>query len=501
MTRRRRAGILLHPTSLPGPFGIGDLGPAVDEFLDWAVSAGQSVWQVLPLTPPGMHGTPYSGLSAFAGNPALISLELLRDEELLRDDELILAPGQPANAAAFGAVEAWKDRLLRMAWDRFQTEAPRELWEALEAFCSAPEQGSWLEDWALFAVLRRRFDAQSWHRWDPELARRDPEALERVRRDEAHELAYHCFVQFLFERQWSRVRSEAAARGIEIMGDLPIYVAYDSADVWANRELFDLDAEGRPREVAGVPPDYFTEDGQLWGNPLYRWDRMETDGFRWWIDRLGANLRLADQVRLDHFRAFAGYWAVPVDHDTAREGRWRDGPGKPLFDALAAALGDLPLVAEDLGDITEDVHALRRDIGLPGMRVLQFGFEPEASLHTPHNVGADTVVYTGTHDNSTALGWFRGLDRESRDRLSVYSGAGPRQVHWTLIRLAYGTASELALVPIQDVLGLGDGARFNTPGQLHGNWRWRLGRGDLTADSAGKLRRLAAVFDRLPEGR
>ncbi|NJL29460.1 MAG: 4-alpha-glucanotransferase [Thermoanaerobaculia bacterium] len=379
--RRRIAGILLHPTSLPGRFGIGDLGPGLDRFLDWAQAAGQRLWQTLPLGPPVMGGCPYTCLSAFAGSPMLISPELLAQEGLLEPEDLADLPDFPSGRVDFGAVEPWKQTLLRRSWHRFEQRASAALRSELEAFLEHPDQRGWLDDWTLFSALKTHYGEKLWQEWDAEIALRVPGALAEARRLLAGEIAFHGYLQWLFFRQWRRVRHEAHRRGIEIMGDLPIYVSTDSAEVWAHPQLFDLDEAGWPRHVAGVPPDYFSEDGQLWGNPLYRWERMAATGYRWWIERIAANLRLTDIVRIDHFRAFCDYWQVPAGETTARGGRWVDGPGIEIFDAIRAAFGTLPLVAEDLGAIHPGIEALRRRAGLPGMCVLQFGFHGAESTH------------------------------------------------------------------------------------------------------------------------
>ena len=501
---RRAAGILLHPTSLPGRFGIGDLGPTAERFLDWLREAAQCWWQVLPLGPPETHASPYTCLSAFAGNPLLISPERLGDDSLLDAADLEDATAGPPKRVDFAAVAAWKEKLLRRSWERFKVSAPDGLRDEMAAFATAPEQ-RWLDDWTLFMASRRHHEGRPWWQWDPALKDRDPDALAAVRQSSADELGYHGYLQFLFFRQWTRLREEAHRRGVRILGDLPIYVALDSAEVWTRRELFELDDAGRPLAVAGVPPDYFSADGQLWGNPLYRWDRMAADGYTWWIDRLAANLRLADRVRLDHFRGFAGYWRVPAGAATAAAGEWVKGPGQALFRAFATALGktalgELPLVAEDLGDITPDVDALREAAGLPGIRVLQFGFDDAASVHAAHNLRRRSVVYTGTHDNDTAAGWFESLDGEARQRVRDYCGlTSDGDLHRAVIRLAYASVAELAVVPLQDVLGLGSAARMNTPSRAGGNWAWRCREGELSGHAARRLRRLAELTGRAGE--
>ncbi len=501
----RAAGILLHPTSLPGRFGIGDLGPGLDLFLDWAAAAGQRVWQVLPLGPTGHGSVPYACSSSCAGNPLLISPELLVSDGLLPASALDGSPAFPAGRVDFGAVVPWKQAILRASWAHAgaaavgaggQADADPWLRGQLRAFLEAPERKSWLPSWTLFAALKERFGERAWWDWDRPYALRDPEDLERARRELAPAIAYHAYVQFLFARQWGRARQAAAARGIRILGDLPIYPAPDSADVWASQDLFALDAEGRPEAVAGVPPDYFSETGQLWGFFLYRWDRIEADGFRWWIERVRANLGLCDVLRIDHFRGLVSYWAVPAGEPTAVNGRWLPGPGRKLFDALRAALGSIPIVAEDLGMITDDVRALLADVGIPGMKVLQFAFSELDSEHLPHRHVPRLVVYTGTHDNDTARGWFASRGEEERARARDYLGCDGSAIEWDLIRAAYESVADWAFVPMQDVLGLGSEARMNTPPLADGNWLWRMPEDGFHAEHAARLRRLAVLTGR-----
>jgi 4-alpha-glucanotransferase len=494
----RGAGILLHPTSLPGPFGVGDFGAGADAFVEWASEAGQVVWQVLPLCATGPTHSPYVGLSAFAGSSLLISPERLAEEGLLAASALDRAPAFPADRVDYLSVRRFKEPLLRAAWRQFGRRAPREVKLGLDAFLSDPAHRVWLDDWALFMAIRIRYRGRSWTLWPHDLHRRHAGALRRARKEFEAEIGFQKFVQFLFFRQALKVKAEANRRGILVMGDLPIYVAQDSADVWANQDLFDLDSEGRPVEVAGVPPDYFSETGQHWGNPLYRWDRLAEEGYAWWIERMRSNFLLADLLRLDHFRAFAAYWAIPAGERTAQNGRWLLGPGRALFDALHEALGDLPLVAEDLGFITPDVHELRAHLGFPGMRVLQFAFDGSDNEHLPHRHPPDTVVYTGTHDNDTTKGWFDSLDDERRRKVQEHVGAGERGIEWDMIRAAYRSPAKLAVVPMQDVLGLDTAARMNTPGQADNNWEWRAPEGAFEPEVASRLAELAKECDRLP---
>ena len=508
----RSAGVLLHPSCLPGTFPIGDLGPAAHAFLDWLAEAGMSRWQVLPLGPTGYGDSPYGCLSAFAGNPLLISPDQLVKDELLSGEGMGQVERLAQAATDFGAARALKDRLHREAWNRFRARASDELtlqWKSFRdgdwatAFgdsttCPAGFEVSWLDDWCLFAAIRAGFAGREWTSWDADLRGREPGALARARRDLADEIEFRRFEQFLFHRQWFALRAAAAARGVALVGDLPIYVAPDSADVWAHPELFDLDPEGRPRAVAGVPPDYFSATGQLWGNPLYRWSALAATGYSWWVARLRHQLALTDLVRLDHFRGFVACWAVPAGSATAAAGSWSPGPGRDLFDAFAAALGRLPLIAEDLGEIDAPVHELRRVLGLPGTRVLQFGFDEPDSLHAPHRHTPDCVVYTGTHDNDTCRGWFEAAGQESRRRALAYLGAKEADLPWAMVRAALTSVAGIAIVPLQDLLGLGSEARMNVPGREHGNWTWRSPADALPQELARRIRALAEAAARVP---
>lgn len=496
----RSAGVLLHPSSLPGPFPIGDFGPASTRFLDWAASAGVSLWQILPLTPTGPGDSPYSGTSAFAGNALLVSPERLADDGWIAAGDLAAvrsAPSTPSGAPVdFAAAARGKARLLRDAWTGFRAGRGNAGKTELEAFREGSGQRPWLADWSLFSALKSARRGASWPEWEPALARREPAALEKARRDLAEEVAFEEFVQFLFFRQWDGVRSEAALRGIEILGDLPIYVAHDSADVWAHPELFALDRNGLPERVAGVPPDYFSETGQLWGYPVYRWDACAREGYAWWIERLRANLRLVDGLRIDHFRGFEGFWEVPAGEKTAIAGRWSPGPGRALFEAATRALGPLPIVAEDLGTITEDVAVLLAQLGIPGMKVLQFAFSEDDSPHLPHRHPENALVYTGTHDNDTSLGWAATLSKRERERYREYAGGDAVDPSRDLIRLALTSVARLAVVPMQDVFGLGSEARMNTPGRATGNWTWRARAEDFTPERAASILELARLTGR-----
>ena len=490
----RSAGLLLHITSLPGRFPVGDLGPAADHFLEWAARAGQKLWQILPVHPTGGEISPYGARSAFAGNPLLISPERVVEDGLCTVRDLEDSPSSSGGVAGFRAARDWKEKLLRRACERFPAEG--RLRSELVAFRESVSASVWLADWALFAAVKATRGG-AWTSWPRGLAHRDAAALAEARAALAEEIAYQEFLQFLFFRQWSAVKKEAERLGISVIGDVPIYVAHDSADVWSRRELFSLGDDGMPDFVAGVPPDAFTAAGQLWGYPLYRWDRIEQDGFSWWIDRIRAARELFDAVRVDHFRAFAAYWAVPADAADARAGEWRPAPGSELWRAVRDAIGDLPVIAEDLGTITPDVEELRDSLGIPGMKVLQFAFSEDDSPHLPHRHVVRSVVYTGTHDNDTTRGWFAGLSLEERDRVRDYLGTDGHEIEWDLIRGAYASVSQRAVVPVQDVFSLGSAARMNHPGLAEGNWIWRARQEDFTPERAARLKRLAELTGRI----
>jgi 4-alpha-glucanotransferase len=494
----RAAGVLLHPTCLPGPFGVGDLGPSATGFADWLSDAGQTYWQILPLSPVAGSGSPYRSYSAFAGNPLLISPEVLVAQGLLSSEAVEELPHQPGNVH-FGAATLLKTNLLRKAARCRSTAWAPELRARYEAFRDDPQVRDWLDEWAVFAALKGKFKDLPWFDWPDSIRRRDADTLAAAREELAAEIQFNFFVQFLFFDQWEHLRAAARRRGISFVGDLAIYVAPDSADVWSNQRIFDLDDEGHPRTVAGVPPDYFSKTGQLWGNPLYRWDRLAEDDFDWWVRRLAWSLRSADLIRLDHFRGFAAFWEVKADETTAVVGRWRSGPGLPFFEKMRNRLGELPLIAEDLGVVTEDVRALRKGAGLPGTRVLQFGLSNLANEHTPHHLSQDTVVYTGTHDNDTARGWLESLEPESRNRALTYVGGPPEEFSWNLIRVAFTSIAETAIVPLQDLLDLDSTARLNVPGEGSDQWTWRLPA--LPNETiAGRLRALTEASERLPKG-
>jgi len=507
MNPSRASGILLHPTSLPGRFGIGDLGSEAYRCADFLVDAGQRLWQVLPLGPTGYSGSPYQCLSVFAGNPLLISLEMLVEEGLLEAVDLKDAPHFSEHSVDFDAVIAFKMPLLGKSFALFEEKAALAQQDEFESFCLS--KASWLEDYALYMALSEAHDCAAWNVWEKDIRMRLPEAVRRWSKKLARDIRYHKYQQFQFFRQWSRLKKYCHDRSIRLIGDMPIFIALDSATVWLHPELFYLDAEGRPTVVAGVPPDYFSETGQLWGNPLYRWDVMARDGYSWWIERFKATCSLVDIVRLDHFRGFEKYWEVPGGDTTSRNGRWVPGPGAALFEAIKNALGDVPIIAEDLGLITPEVDALRERLGFPGMRVLQFAFGTDAKAddYRPHNYPRHCVVYTGTHDNNTTLGWFREevLDdttqskevRESERRLALkYVGSDGKEVNWDFIRLALMSVADTAIVPLQDVLGLGSEARMNRPATANGNWGWRFRREMLTGEIKNRLRELTALYGR-----
>lgn len=494
----RSAGVLLHPTCLPSAHGIGDLGPSAHAYLDWLAAAGVSWWQILPLNPPGPGFSPYSATSSFAGNPSLISPELLVNDGLLEKSDIVGGPDLPHEWVDFAQTVPRKRELLRRAFERHAAR-PAELADELEVF--RRHNRDWLDDFALFAALKDSHGGAPWTAWPEPLAQRDADALRAWKAGHQEAVEFEIFCQLLFERQWAAVREHGAQLGVRILGDVPIFVAGDSAEVWAHPELFQMDDRGRPAVVAGVPPDYFSPTGQLWGNPLYDWQRMAEDGFRWWIGRLRRTLSQVDLVRIDHFRGFAAHWEVPAEAEVATHGRWVGGPGRAFFNAVADALGGLPFVAEDLGDISDDVIELRDDLGLPGMAVLQFAFSPEPrSSFIPYAHLRSQVVYTGTHDNNTSLGWF--LDDASdgeRQLLLSYTGTDGSDIAWDMIRLAMASVAELAVVPHQDLASLGADCRMNTPAVADGNWTFRIMPWMLAEDIRDRLAMMVETYGRAPE--
>lgn len=497
----RAAGVLLHPTSLPGPYGIGDLGPVARDWADRLAGAGQTWWQVLPLNPPGAGASPYAAHSAFAGNVLLISPDDLAADGLLRADDLATAH-LPPGPVDYTRAAAAKERLLAAAWERFQGGAAPHLRAEFEAFVAATD---WLEDYALFVALKDAVPGREWTDWPEELAGRHPAALDRARRELADPVARQRFAQFLFARQLGALRRHAGARGVKLLGDMPIFVSGDSADVWAGSHLFLLGADRRPTVVAGVPPDYFSLTGQRWGNPHYDWPAMARDGFAWWVARMRATFAQVDAVRLDHFRGFEAYWEVPASAPTAEVGRWVEAPGAALLDALRRAPGTsgaLPLVAEDLGVITPAVDALRERFGLPGMRVLQFAFGGAVEERfLPHAFERNTVAYTGTHDNDTTRGWYDALTATEVARFHRYAPDADADPVRALVRLAWASVADTAVAPFQDVLGLGADARMNVPGTATGNWRWRATDAQLTGAHFDRLGELTDTYGRSPASR
>ena len=497
MEFKRASGILLHPTSLPSPHGIGSLGEEAYRFVDFLAESGQSIWQILPLGPTGYGDSPYSAYSAFAGNPLLISLGgLVADGDLSAEDIVSADPADPTRVD-YGHAHQVKDGLLQKAARNFQAGSRQERRAAFHNFCQ--HQAYWLEDYALFRALRARFGHTCWSEWPEEIRLRDHDTLNHWRSELAESVFFHKYAQFSFYEQWFDVKRYANEKGIRIFGDLPIFIAYDSVDVWANPHLFFLDEQGRPTVVAGVPPDYFSDTGQRWGNPLYRWDRMAEEGYSWWVARFRWNLTQTDMVRIDHFRGFEAYWEIPAEEKTAVNGRWVEGPRDSFFQALRDALGDIPIIAEDLGLITAEVENLRDRFGFPGMKVLQFAFgESPDNPYLPHNVPHNSVMYTGTHDNDTTLGWWHSLKKSDMDAVRQYLGHEARDMPWDLIRLAEASVSDLCIVPMQDVLGLGNEARMNRPGQGKGNWDWRLAPGAATPALAERLGHLTYIYGRKP---
>ena len=498
MMKKRTSGILLHISSLSSPFGIGDMGPEAYRFVDFLVEAKQSFWQILPLNPTErIYGnSPYHSISAIAGNPLLISPELLVQNNFLTKENCEPTPKGATGRVDYDIIVPYKKRLFTIASEHFAKAEDRDEYER---FCS--ENASWLEDFALFVALKAHFDGKAWNQWPPEARDRQPDALGTFKEKLHEAIERQKFLQYLFSRQWFALKEYCNEKGVQIIGDIPIYVDYDSVDVWTHPETFKLDAEGKPEAVAGVPPDYFSATGQLWGNPVYRWDILKQRGFDWWIRRMGHTLNLFDVVRIDHFRGLVAYWEVPAGEQTAVNGQWVEAPVYDFFDGLRAQFPSLPVIAEDLGVITPDVREVMQHFELPGMKVLLFAFGEDNPMHPylPHTYEKNTVVYTGTHDNNTVRGWFeREAKPKDKKRLFRYLGrkTSPQEIPWELIRLAMMSVANLAIIPMQDILGLGAEARMNRPATGDGNWEWQLVPGELTPALVEKLRAMTQIYGR-----
>jgi 4-alpha-glucanotransferase len=497
----------MHPTSLPGPYGVGDFGPEAYRFVDFLHSAGQKLWQVLPLNPTGYADSPFQCFSASAGNPLLISLEGLAYKGILSKSDLPSVPLSPVESVDYGTVIRFKTPLLQKAATNFFLNASAEERCRFEEFCQA--NASWLDDFALFMAVKEAHDLVAWTNWPADIAARLPEAMRRWSQKLASAIDAQKFFQFEFFEQWQKLRAYGRECNLRIIGDIPIYVAHDSADVWSNREFFLLDESGNPVKVAGVPPDYFSATGQLWGNPIYNWTLLKQTGYQWWVERMRSALRLYDFVRIDHFRGFEAYWEVPGNETTALNGRWVKGPGRELFSVLRKELGDLPIIAENLGVITHEVEAIRHEFGFPGMAILQFAFgnDPQAPTFKPHNYVRDLVAYTGTHDNDPVAGWWAsgGASDSTRTPEDVlkehaharaYFGFKDEPIHWVMIRGIMSSVANTAIAPMQDLLGLGSEARMNLPGVPSGYWKWRMKPGAATGEIAARLKEMVTLYDR-----
>ncbi len=509
---QRACGILLHPTSLPGRFGIGDIGPQAFGFVDFLYRSSQRYWQILPLGHISYGNSPYMCFSAFGGNPYLISPELLLEDGLLTQHHLESTPLFSAERVDYGRAMSWKMHLLRKSFELFKRRYNTKLPDDYYVFCES--NAFWLEDYALFSALKDAHKGDEWMEWERGASERDPDALISWRNHLASEIQLWKYIQYQFFRQWTMLKHHCHRKNIRIIGDVPVYVAQDSAEVWAHRDLFHLDKKGYPPVVSGVPPDYFSKNGQRWGNPIYRWNIMAENGYRWWIDRFRMNFAMADVLRLDHFRGFEAYWEVPADEPTAVNGHWAEGPGMRFFNAIKSALGNVDMIAEDLGVITPEVDKLRDELGYPGMKILQmaFGKDPKASEYRPHNHIRNCVVYTATHDHNTTAGWFNAepgsqstqsrdaIERERNYALS-YTDSDGNDIAWDFIRLALGSVANLALYPLQDVFSLGTNSRMNLPGTIEGNWEWRFPADSLTDEVSTRLKALAEIYERIPPER
>jgi 4-alpha-glucanotransferase len=492
--------VLLHPTSLPGPHGCGDLGDQAYRFVDFLADAGQRAWQMLPIGPSDVHGCPYSAFSTFAGAPILISLHKLHEDGLLTRVEVAPLKNADPTKVDFLATRNFRDPRLRLAFNRFMAKPARSR-GALDRF--REKNHNWLDDWTLFCALRKSYNGKSWWKWEPGLRQRRKRDLDHARIELADEITFNAFVQFQFDKQWAALKRYCVSKGVGLIGDIPIFVAHDSCDVWANPKLFQLKTDGTPKVISGSAPDAFSKTGQLWKHPLYNWRKHKAENYNWWVSRFRHCLTQFDAVRIDHFLGFCRYWEIPAGDRNAKRGHWRKGPGADLFITLKRKLGNVPIIAEDLGLLTPEAEALRDRFAFPGMRVLQFGFGNDDSYHAPQNYPTCSVVYSGTHDNDTARGWFAQAGRKShngqlseRQRVLHYTGGSPKTIHWDLIRLALSSVADTAIFPVQDLLGLGNDARMNLPGTLRGNWQWRVKPGQLKKSLAKRLGTETTLFGR-----
>ncbi len=492
----RASGILLHVTSLPSRFGVGDFGGEAFQFIDFLERAGQTYWQILPLGPTGYGDSPYQSFSAFAGNALLISPERIVEDGFLTKKEIANPPKFSAERVDFGGVIEWKNKILKQAFERFKRTDDERIARAFHEFCD--RNNFWLEDYALYRAIKLSISQDSWQDWEAPLKLREPEALDETKRELDETIFAEKFYQFTFFKQWFALKKYANGKGVKVIGDVPIFVALDSADVWCNPPQFKLNADGKPSVVSGVPPDYFSKTGQRWGNPIYDWEQMRADGFRWWIERIRFALQQTDIIRVDHFRGFEACWEVPAADKTAENGRWISAPGAELLSALRDALGELPFMAEDLGEITPAVEQLRDSFGLAGMKILLFAFGGAAdNPYLPHNHVKNAVVYTGNHDNDTIVGWFKSANRSERDFCLKYLNSNGKEIHWDFIRAAFASVADSAIVPLQDVLGLGNEGRMNLPSTDSGNWNWRCQGKDFSDKLAEKLKDMTKIYGRV----
>ncbi|MCF8295733.1 MAG: 4-alpha-glucanotransferase [Bacteroidales bacterium] len=495
MNFKRSSGILLHPSSLPGKYGIGSFGKECLQFIDFLTESHQTYWQILPLGPTGYGDSPYQCFSSMAGNPYLIDLEKLVEEGYLQPGDLHHAPEFPADSTDYNLVQQFKNQMLSLAFTRFRNmEDERK--GAYNQFVE--ENASWLADYALFMAIKQQYQLRCWIEWDEPYRNRQPDALQAFSRQHADDIQFQQFIQYVFFSQWLEIRNYANSKGIQLIGDIPIYIAFDSVESWTRPEIFLFDEQKLPIMVAGVPPDYFSETGQLWGNPVYNWDYLKQTDFQWWKDRIQGNLKLYDLIRIDHFRGFAAYWAVPYGEPTAINGTWNACPGTELFDSLLRAFGELPIIAEDLGVITDEVVALRERYGFPGMKILQFAFDSdEKNNYLPHTYDRNFIVYTGTHDNNTVRGWYEDTHDGNRFNIENYLGGYPAEgISAALIRMAHASVANVSIVPLQDILGLDAQSRMNTPGTTSGNWQWRYRQEVLTPELARWFGQLTKTYDR-----